>query len=153
MLPRGAREALVAAESEAFDPALDWVGEARVAKFLVAQRVVHILQPESALQAVRVALEAFECALALAGLQVMTNLTGSTLLALAVAHGRASAKKARRVAHVAEDFQIAQRGEDEEASARRAARWRDFERAARVVEGTLGRDGPLSVIFADGRGA
>ena len=126
-------EALVAAEAAAFDPVLDWAREALGAKFLVAEGVVHVRQPEPALAAVRAALEAFESPFALAALHVMTSLTGSVLLALAVARERLSAEEAWRIAHVGEDFQIAQWGEDEEAKARRAARWRDFEAAGRVM--------------------
>ncbi len=126
-------EALVAAEAAAFDPVLDWAREALGAKFLVAEGVVHVRQPEPALAAVRAALEAFESPFALAALHVMTSLTGSVLLALAVARERLSAEEAWRIAHVGEDFQIAQWGEDEEAKARRAARWRDFEAAGRAM--------------------
>ncbi len=128
-----APEALVAAEAAAFDPALDWAGQALGAKFLVGAGVVHVRQRASALQAVRVALEAFKDPFALAALHVMTSLTGSVLLALAFARRSLSAEEAWRIAHVAEDFQIAQWGEDEEAKARRAARWRDFEAAGRVL--------------------
>jgi chaperone required for assembly of F1-ATPase len=132
-----APEALVAAETEPFDSVLDWAGEALGAKFLVAQGVVHVRQSEGALQAVRAALRSVEDPFALAALHVMTSLTGSALLALVVARGRLSAEEAWRIAHVGEDFQIANWGEDEEAKDRRAARWRDFEAAARVV-GTAG---------------
>ncbi len=125
-----APEALVAAEAEAFDPVLEWAGQALGAKFLVARGVVHVRQPESALHAVRAALEAVESPFALAALHIMTSLTGSVLLSLAVARQRFGAAEAWRIAHVGEDFQIAQWGEDDDAKARRAARWRDFEAAA-----------------------
>jgi chaperone required for assembly of F1-ATPase len=125
--------ALVAAETEAFDPVLDWVERALGAKFLLGEGVVHVRQPARALQAVRAALESFEDPFALAALQVMTTLAGSVLIALAVARRRLSAEEAWRIAHVGEDFQIAQWGEDEEAKARRAARWREFEAAGRVM--------------------
>ncbi len=127
-----APEALVAAEAAAFDRVLDWAEEALGAKFLVAAGVVHVRQPRHALEAVRAALEAFESPFALAALHVVTTLTGSALLGLAVARSSLSAEDAWRIAHVGEDFQIAQWGEDEQAKARRAARWRDFEAAARV---------------------
>ncbi|MGO4871129.1 MAG: ATP12 family chaperone protein [Roseiarcus sp.] len=133
-----APEALVAAEAAAFDPVLDWAGEALGAKFLVGVGVVHVRQPESALLSVRAALDAVESPFALAALHVMTSLTGSVLLALAVARGSLSAEEAWRIAHVAEDFQIASWGEDEEAKARRAARRRDFEAAGRVVAASCG---------------
>jgi chaperone required for assembly of F1-ATPase len=63
----------------------------------------------------------------------MTGLTGSALLALAVALGRMTPEEAWKAAHVDEDWQIAQWGEDAEAAARRAARRRDFDAAARAL--------------------
>ena len=63
----------------------------------------------------------------------MTSLTGSVLLALAVARGAVTAEAAWRAAHVDEDFQIRKWGEDEEAAIRRAARAREFYAAAEVI--------------------
>lgn len=63
----------------------------------------------------------------------MTGLLGSALLALAVALGRLSPEEAWIAAHVDEDWQISQWGEDEEARARRENRWRDFAAAARFL--------------------
>ncbi len=128
-----APDALVAAETAAFDPVLDWTERALGAKFLLGEGVVHVRQPARALKAVRAALETLEDPFALAALRVMTSLTGSALLALAVARSALSAEDAWRIAHVGEDFQIGQWGEDEEAKARRAARWREFEAAGRVM--------------------
>ena len=130
-----APEALAAAEAAAFDPVLGWAEEALGAKFVLGRGVVHVRQPEGALAAVRAALAAFDSPFALAALHVMTSLTGSVLLALAVARGHLGAPEAWRIAHVGEDFQIAQWGEDDEAAARRAGRWREFEAAARVMAG------------------
>ena len=60
----------------------------------------------------------------------MTTLTGSALLALAVARGFLSPEAAWQVAHLDEDFQAERWGVDAEAQARREARWREFEAAA-----------------------
>jgi chaperone required for assembly of F1-ATPase len=51
-------------------------------------------------------------------------------LALAVALGRLTPEEAWAAAHVDEDWQISQWGEDAEAKARRENRWRDFAAAA-----------------------
>ena len=125
--------ALAAAETEAFDPVLDWAEETLGAKFVLAAGVIHVRQPARALAAVSAALASFEDPFALAALQVMTTLAGSVLIALAVARRRLSAEEAWRIAHVSEDFQIARWGEDEEAKARRAERWRDFQAAAQTI--------------------
>ncbi len=133
-----APEVLIAAEAEAFDPVLEWAGQALGAKFRVGQGVAHVRQPENALQAVGAALQSVESPFALAALHVMTSLTGSVVLALAVARGRLGAEEAWRIAHVGEDFQIPRWGEDDEARVRRAARWRDFEAAARALVASRG---------------
>jgi chaperone required for assembly of F1-ATPase len=62
----------------------------------------------------------------------MTTLTGSALLALAVARGLLSAEAAWRPTHVDEDFQAERWGADAEAMAREAG-WRELEAAATVV--------------------
>jgi chaperone required for assembly of F1-ATPase len=63
----------------------------------------------------------------------MTGLSGSVLLALATALGRLAPEEAWEAAHVDEDWQIGQWGEDEEARQRREGRWRDFAAAARLL--------------------
>ena len=72
-------------------------------------------------------------AFSLAALHVMTALTGSALLALAVALGQMTPEEAWAAAHVDEDWQISQWGEDAEAASRRKNRWRDFAAAARTL--------------------
>jgi chaperone required for assembly of F1-ATPase len=122
----GAPEKLVAAQAAAFDPALDWAHGAFGVRFILAEGVIHVRQPERSLAAIRAALDAFDDPFCLAALHVATTLTGSILLALAVARGAVAAPEAWRAAHVDEDFQIGQWGEDDEAMARRAARWREM---------------------------
>ena len=112
---------------------------------MITQKLQHFLktfvtQPEASLAAVRRAVEAVvgpdaddSAALRLAGLHVMTTLTGSPLLALAVAEGFLDAPAAWKAAHVDEDFQIRAWGQDEEATVRRERRWREMEAAARVL--------------------
>ena len=55
------------------------------------------------------------------------------MLALAVAHGFLSADEAWSAAHVDEDWNIAQWGEDDEARARRAARTVEMQAAAALL--------------------
>jgi len=129
-----APEELVEAEVAAYDPVLDWARETYGARFILGEGVTHVRQPEPVLQAIRTELQAFDEPFALAALHVMTTLTGSILLALAVFRGRLSAGEAWRIAHVDEDFQIRQWGEDDEATARRAARWREMEAAGKIAE-------------------
>ena len=81
-------ESLAERQRQAFDPVLDWAEEKLGVRFNLAAGVMHVRQPPEALAAVRAALDAVEDPTALAALSTMTALTGSVLLALAVADGR-----------------------------------------------------------------
>ena len=124
---------LVAAQAAAWDPVLAWVHEKFGAPFVLSEGVMHVRQPEASLAAIRAAVAAVESPLALAGLHVMTTLTGSVLLALAVLHGRLAPEEAWAAAHVDETYQAGVWGRDEEAEARRAVRKAEFDAAARLA--------------------
>ena len=126
-------EALAERQRLAFDPVLDWAAETFGVRFALAAGIISVEQPAEALAAIRAAVEAVDDPVALAAASVVTTLTGSAILALAVARGHLSAAEAWRPAHVDEDFHIEKWGEDEEALARRAARWREMEAAAGVL--------------------
>ena len=64
----------------------------------------------------------------------VTTLTGSALLALALAAGRLDVDAAWAAAHVDEDWNLATWGRDEAAMARRALRFEDMQAAARVLK-------------------
>ena len=130
-----APEALVALQAAAYDPVLAWARDTLGAPFVTTVGVAHVAQPEAALAAARAAVAAYADPFAVAALHVMTSLTGSLMIALMTAKGALSPDAAWRAAHVDEDFQISRWGEDDEAKRRRAARWRDFEAAARVTAG------------------
>ena len=126
-------EKLLAAQKQYWDPVIAWARDALHAPFNLTEGVVHVAQPEEAIAALRKEAETFDT-FGLAALHVMTALSGSALLALAVALKRLTPEEAWAAAHVDEDFQIGQWGEDEEAKARREARKRDFDAAARALE-------------------
>jgi chaperone required for assembly of F1-ATPase len=126
-------DTLVAQQAHAFDPVLRWATDDLGARFTVTAGVTHVAQPNAALAAIGAALDAYDDPVTLAALSVMTTLTGSALLALAVARGFLSAEAAWRAAHVDEDFQAERWGADAEAAAQREARRREFEAAATVV--------------------
>jgi len=70
----------------------------------------------------------------LAALHVMTTLMGSALLALVHARGHLTADDAWAAAHIDEDWQISQWGEDAEAKARRDQRWFEMQAASRLIQ-------------------
>ena len=125
-------DTLVAMQSSAWDPILAWAHDELGARFICAEGVMYAEQPATSLVAVVRAVECVSSPLALAALNVMTTITGSALLALAVARGRLDAAQAWEYAHVDEDFQMRSWGEDSDALARRARRWREMQAAAQV---------------------
>jgi len=128
-----APEGLVAQQSLYWDPVLAWARDDLGAPFVLGEGVMPLEQPQASLNRVRDRLAGFD-AFGLSALHVMTALSGSALLALAVALGRLTPEEAWRAGHVDEDWQISQWGEDSEAAARREERWRDFAAAARMLD-------------------
>jgi chaperone required for assembly of F1-ATPase len=127
----GHPESLVAREAQHWDPVLFWAADALGAHFILAQGVMPVAQPEQALAAARNALP--HDPWAVAALHVMTTLTGSALLALALHHGARDAEQVWAAAHVDEEFNAEQWGEDAEVTARRAARKLDFDAAVAIL--------------------
>ena len=74
-------------------------------------------------------------ALALAAIHTMTTLTGSAVIALAVAGGAFTPEAAWAAAHVDEDWQMRQWGRDDLALERRELRWREMAAAGLVLSG------------------
>lgn len=122
---------LVAMQAEAWDPVLAWAREAFGARFIQAQGVMPVEQPQASLDAFAGELRGFD-PLRLCALHVITTLTGSALLALAHARGELTLEEAWAAAHVDEDFQISRWGPDEEAAERRGKRWVEFQAASAI---------------------
>ena len=126
-------EGLLALQAEHWDPVLAWAAGALAAPLSLAEGVMHVAQPDASIAALRGEIEGLD-AFRLAALHVMTTLTGSALLPLAVARHQLTPEEAWAAAHVDEDWQIGKWGEDAEAAARRENRKRDFNAAARLLE-------------------
>jgi chaperone required for assembly of F1-ATPase len=78
----GHPDALVALEAEHWDPVLFWAADTLGARFILAEGIVHVRQPDAAVAAARAALPADPWSIA--ALHVVTTLTGSALLALSM---------------------------------------------------------------------
>jgi chaperone required for assembly of F1-ATPase len=128
----GHPEGLVAREAALWDPVLFWAAETLGAHFILAEGIVHVRQPDSAIAAARAALPADPWSIA--ALHVVTTLTGSALLALALKHEVLDADQVWAAAHVDEDWNAEKWGVDQEVAARRAARLVDFKAAAKVLK-------------------
>ncbi|WP_315705671.1 MULTISPECIES: ATP12 family chaperone protein [unclassified Bradyrhizobium] len=127
----GHPEALVQREAQHWDPVLAWARDSLGAHFILAEGVMHVLQPDAAVEAARASLPLDPWRIAAA--HVVTTITGSALLALTLLHGVRDANQVWAAAHVDEDWNAEQWGADEEALARRAARKVDFGAAAEIL--------------------
>jgi chaperone required for assembly of F1-ATPase len=130
----GSPDELVTRQNAAWDPVIDWVRQKLGARLFLAEGVMHVEQPREAIGAIGIHLKLRDEPLRLAAIHVMTSLTGSALLALAVDSRAMDAEAAWSAAHVDEDWNISQWGEDAEAAARRILRKRDMMAAARLLE-------------------
>jgi chaperone required for assembly of F1-ATPase len=101
----------------------------------LAEGISFVEQPARSIAAISAALERDMDPLRLSALHVVTTLTGSLLLALALAARQITAEECWVAAHVDEDVQMETWGRDEEALERRAFRRRDFDAAASVLGG------------------
>jgi chaperone required for assembly of F1-ATPase len=127
-----APERLVALQEEKWGPLIDWMQKRFQARFMLAAGIVHVEQFPETIAAVDQAIGELD-AYRIAALNTVTTLTGSAILAVAVLHGHLSAEEGWSLAHIDEDYQISLWGEDEEAGARREARWREMQAAALVL--------------------
>ncbi len=128
-----APQELAQLQSEAWGPLLAWVEDVLGASLMTTSGIVHAAQPAVAIAALRQAVDAVAAPVPLAALSLVTTLTGSAVIALALAHGAIDADAAWSSAHVDEDYQSRVWGADDEAIARHAGRRRDFDAAALVL--------------------
>lgn len=129
----GSPERLADQQAEAWDPVLDWAQARLGARFVLSEGVMHVEQPRESIAAIGVHLRGKQDPFRLAALHLMTSLTGSALIALAIEDNAMDAQAGWTAAHVDEDWNIAQWGEDAEAAARRAARKRDMMAAVALL--------------------
>jgi chaperone required for assembly of F1-ATPase len=125
-------QGLVERQARHWDPILRWAADTLGAKFYLGEGVVHVAQPETALAAARAAVPDDPWLLGAA--HVVTTLTGSALIALAMARGQLSAEAAWQAAHVDEDWNMEQWGRDEMAMQRRDFRRAEFQAASIVLK-------------------
>jgi len=128
----GHPEGLVAREAAHWDPIVFWAAETLGAHFMLAEGIVHVRQPETAIASARAAFP--DDPWSIAALHVVTTLTGSALLALALTYRVRDPEQIWAAAHVDEDWNIEKWGIDDEVAARRAARLVDFQAATRILK-------------------
>jgi chaperone required for assembly of F1-ATPase len=123
---------LVARQAEHWDPVLGWARRRYDVELKVTQGVMHQPQPEATVARLARAVAArppFE----LAGLSPLVTVSGSLIIALALAEGELGVEQAWAAATVDDQWQAEKWGEDAEAVHALANRRRDFEAGARFL--------------------
>ena len=123
---------LVARQAEHWDPVLAWARRRYDVELKVVQGVMHRAQPETTVAGLARAVCArspFE----LAGLAPLVTVSGSLIIALALAEGELDVATAWAAATVDDQWQAEKWGEDAEAVHALANRRQDFEGGARLL--------------------
>jgi chaperone required for assembly of F1-ATPase len=128
-------DGLVARQGEHWDPIMAWARVALGARLVLTQGVVPLTQPDHALAAATTAIPRNPWRLG--AVHAITTLTGSALIALALAAGGIPADAAWAAAHVDEDWNMEHWGRDTLALARRGFRFAEFEAATTVLRTVL----------------
>jgi chaperone required for assembly of F1-ATPase len=128
-----APERLAARQEEAWGPYIAFARDHLGARLSLAAGVMHVRQDEASLAAIRAALAMVDDPVRLAALSSVTSLTGSAVMALALAHGARDPAQVWHDAHVDDAYQLEVWGRDEEAEHRLAVRRHDFDAAALIL--------------------
>jgi chaperone required for assembly of F1-ATPase len=123
---------LVARQAAGWDPILAWARQRYDVVCALASGITHVPQPAETVARLHAAVAARD-QFALAGLSPLVTISGSLLIALALAEGAITLDTAWAAATLDEQWQAENWGEDAEAAAALANRRRDFEAAARLL--------------------
>jgi chaperone required for assembly of F1-ATPase len=123
---------LVARQRDGWDPLLDWVRQRHGARMRVAEGLSHVDQTLDALLALRQALEDFD-SFTLGSLHVIASITGSVVLALAVAGNFISGADAFALSRIDEIYQAEKWGEDAQAAKRAALLAQELDKAVELM--------------------
>ncbi|WP_377288762.1 ATP12 family chaperone protein [Rhizobium sp. SG2393] len=127
-------EGLVIRQKDSWDPILEWMAVAGGAPFVTVSGIMHAEQPRAAINGYAELLRSYATPLGLTCLHTVTSLTGSAILAIAFAERFRTPDEVWAAAHVDEDWQISQWGEDFEAKVRRERRRIEFDAAVRTLD-------------------
>lgn len=123
---------LVERQTALWDPPLDWARDRYDVHFEIATGVMHRAQPEATIERLGAAIAA-RPAFELAPLSPIVTISGSLVLALALAERVMDADAVWAAANLDEDWQAEKWGKDDLAVKARETRQRDFEAAARFL--------------------
>ena len=125
-------DALIARQHAHWTPLLDWAHQTHGARLKWVYGVTHVEQDAGALAALGRALGELDD-WTLTGLQTITSITGSLILALAAAAGRLTPLEAFEISRLDETFQAERWGSDSAAEQRAALLAREVEMAGKFT--------------------
>ncbi len=126
-------ERLVALQAASWDPVLTYFRDSHHAPFRLGVGITYVEQPAASLEVLAERVAEIDSPQRLAALHVVTTITGSALLALALEAGVLDAGAAFAAGEVDGDFEVSVWGADDEARERRENRWIDFAAAAALL--------------------
>ena len=124
--------ALVERQASHWDPILAWGRRRYDVDFEVTRGIIHKAQPQATVQRLALAVQA-RSPFDLAALSPLVTISGSLLIALALAEGAIDLESAWSAAALDEHWQAEQWGEDAEAARALGVRRTEFEAAARFL--------------------
>ncbi|WP_374376453.1 ATP12 family chaperone protein [Dongia sp.] len=125
--------ALAARQIQLWDPLIDWLRRRYDVSLAVTSGIVAIPQPSATLQTLTRVVEGYDD-FALAALANLVSVSGSLVIALALADGEIVPEEAAHAAQIDELFQAERWGEDAEAVERRVAQIGDLVAAKRFLD-------------------
>jgi len=127
-------EELIANQQQYWDSLIEWAGSSLGAAFSVQTGIMHVSQSNECIAAFGEHVNPIETPALLTALHSLTAISGSAIIAMAIYKGEIDLAYGWNAAHVDEDWQISQWGEDSDAQAFRAARKLEFEAAIQLLE-------------------
>lgn len=124
-------QGLVARQALHWNPVLHWAKVALGAEFMTVEGITFRHQPDDAIARAAIAIP--RDSWRLGAVHAATTLTGSALIALALAHGELTLDAAWTAAHVDEDWNMEFWGRDELGMQRRVFRFAEMAAAVRVL--------------------
>ncbi len=125
-------ETLVKRQQAIWQPLLDWAEERYGARLVIVEGLAFVEQPADAVARLREAV-AMHSDLGLSALYNLTHISGSLIVALAIAEGRLAAADAFAAAQLDELYQVERWGEDPIATKRHEGIRHDIEAGARFL--------------------
>ena len=127
-----APEPLIARQSAAWDPLLDWAAVELGAPLTVATGILPVAQPPDSLARLTQAVQSHD-PFRLTALHDLVAISGSLVIGLAIARGRLDAAAGWEVSRIDETWQTEQWGDDDEAAAAAALKRQAMQDAARFL--------------------